>query len=276
MSLNMAALQMLPYRLTIGLKGVHSDNTVTLKHKIPEWLTKDKAALVPPLELLKSKAYHGFTHPVFAKLLTLMETWMDILDGTRHIKSDHLLAFLFLLHQEFPVKIEDLEDNTWIMVLDNALKGEVPLQAWVVSVTGMLLTLHQAAKVIFMGPDATLEGNRYHKGCPGNASIIGLVTFTPWTIMRVVVQVYFALLSKQDWYKTEGDHFSYKKFFWMICSLFDDKEWGNKIIALWNKLVLGTIKVAALVAAACGPSSLERVKAVHIHKCTAVAPASNP
>jgi hypothetical protein len=75
------------------------------------------------------------------------------------------------------------------MVLDNALKGEVPLRVWVLSVSEMLLTLHQAAKAIFMGPDAALEGDGYHKGRPGNASIIGLVTFTPRTIAWVVAQV---------------------------------------------------------------------------------------
>ncbi|KAJ7861109.1 hypothetical protein B0H14DRAFT_3445632 [Mycena olivaceomarginata] len=245
---------------------VRSDDTATLKRKIPEWLTKDKAPLVPPLESLKSKAHRGFAHPVFAQLLTPMEwlpdesTWTEILDGTRHIKSDHLPAFLFPLDQEFPVDIEDLEDDAWIMVLDNALKGEVPLRA---------------AKAIFMGPDAALEGDGYHKGRPGNASIIGLVAFTPRTIAWVVAQVYFALSSKQDWYKTEGDHFSYEKFFWTICGLFDEKEWGNEIIALWNRVVLGTVAVAAPVAAACGPSNLERVKAARARKRAAGAPASS-
>ncbi|KAJ7824022.1 hypothetical protein B0H14DRAFT_3729197 [Mycena olivaceomarginata] len=253
-------------QLSTGHEGVRSDDTATLKRKIPEWLTKDKAPLVPPLESLKSKAHRGFAHPVFAQLLTPMEwlpdesTWTEILDGTRHIKSDHLPAFLFPLDQEFPVDIEDLEDDAWIMVLDNALKGEVPLRA---------------AKAIFMGPDAALEGDGYHKGRPGNASIIGLVTFTPRTIAWVVAQVYFALSSKQDWYKTEGDHFSYEKFFWTICGLFDEKEWGNEIIALWNRVVLGTVAVAAPVAAACGPSNLERVKAARARKRAAGAPASS-
>ncbi|KAJ7799439.1 hypothetical protein B0H14DRAFT_2903029 [Mycena olivaceomarginata] len=146
------------------------------------------------------------------------------------------------------------------MVLDNALEGEVPLQA---------------AKAIFMGPDAALEGDRYHKSRPGNASIIGLVTFTPRTIAWVVAQVYFALSSKQDWYKTEGDHFSYKKFFWTICGLPDDKQWGNEIIALWNRVMLGTVAVAAPVAAACGPSNLEHVKAARARKHAAGAPASS-
>ncbi|KAJ7767991.1 hypothetical protein B0H14DRAFT_2632957 [Mycena olivaceomarginata] len=240
-------------QLTIGHEGVRSDDTATLKRKIPKWLTKDKAVLIPPLESLKSKTHRGFAHLEFAQLLTPMEwlpdelTWTEILDGTRHIKSNHLPAFLFPLDQEFPVNIKDLEDDTWIMVLDNTLKSE-------------------AAKAIFMGPDATLEDDGYHKGCPGNGGIIGLVTFTPRTITWVVAQVYFALSSKQDWYKTEGDHFSYEKFFWTICSLFDEKQWGNEIIVLW---------IAAPVAAACGPSNLECVKAARARKRAAGAPASS-
>ncbi|KAJ7871994.1 hypothetical protein B0H14DRAFT_3860517 [Mycena olivaceomarginata] len=236
-------------QLSTGHEGVRSDDTATLKRKIPEWLTKDKAPARPSSGLLTPMEW-----------LPDESTWTEILDGTRHIKSDHLPAFLFPLDQEFPVDIEDLEDDAWIMVLDNALKGEVPLRA---------------AKAIFMGPDAALEGDGYHKGRPGNASIIGLVTFTPRTIAWVVAQVYFALSSKQDWYKTEGDHFSYEKFFWTICGLFDEKEWGNEIIALWNRVVLGTVAVAAPVAAACGPSNLERVKAARARKRAAGAPASS-
>ncbi|KAJ7875475.1 hypothetical protein B0H14DRAFT_3130659 [Mycena olivaceomarginata] len=260
-------------QLSTGHEGVRSDDTATLKRKIPEWLTKDKAPLVPPLESLKSKAHRGFAHPVFAQLLTPMEwlpdesTWTEILDGTRHIKSDHLPAFLFPLDQEFPVDIEDLEDDAWIMVLDNALKGEVPLRVWVLSVSEMLLTLHQAAKAIFMGPDAALEGDGYHKGRPGNASIIGLSLSLPEPSRGLLRR----FISRYRRSKTG----TRPRFFWTICGLFDEKEWGNEIIALWNRVVLGTVAVAAPVAAACGPSNLERVKAARARKRAAGAPASS-
>ena len=46
----------------------------------------------------------------------------------------------------------------------------------------------KAAKAIFMGPSADLEADGYHKGRPGNASIIGLDTFTPRIISGVVTQ----------------------------------------------------------------------------------------
>lgn len=105
-----------------------------------------------------------------------------------------------------------------------------------------------------MGPEAALEGDGYHKGRPGNASIIGLLTFCPRTIAGVATQVrrvhqssitltgwnfqvYFGLSSKQEWYKTEGSHFDYEEFFWTIYDLFDDEEWGKGIITLWNKYV---------------------------------------
>lgn len=58
----------------------------------------------------------------------------------------------------------------------------------------IILMVFQAAKAIYMGPDAALEGDGYHKGKPGNASIIGMTSFTPRTIAGVVTQVCIRLL----------------------------------------------------------------------------------
>ncbi|KAF8160350.1 hypothetical protein K438DRAFT_1985779 [Mycena galopus ATCC 62051] len=205
--------------LTTGLEGVRSDDTATLKRKIPLWLNKDKSPLDPPLASLGTKSHCGFAHPVFAKLLTPMEwpatesTWADILNGTKHVTSVHLPAFLFPLDQEV----------TMMMCC---------LAIWCITAGAIPTIMHmKTLRAILMGPEAALEGDGYHKGRPGNASIIGLTTFSPRVIAWVVVQ-----------YKSEGKHFDYEVFFWTICDLFDDDEWGGDIISLWNRVVLGATR----------------------------------
>ncbi|KAJ7179984.1 hypothetical protein C8R43DRAFT_860536, partial [Mycena crocata] len=89
---------------------------------------------------------------------------------------------------------------------------------------------------LLMGPESALEGDGYHKGRPGNAKIIGLTSFTPRVIAWVATQVYFALSSKQEWGKNDGE-FDYEEFFWTIHDLFDSEEWGQEIIDLWNRCV---------------------------------------
>ncbi|KAJ7703759.1 hypothetical protein B0H14DRAFT_2647760 [Mycena olivaceomarginata] len=55
----------------------------------------------------------------------------------------------------------------------------------------------------------------------------------PIRVMRNLIyfQIYFTLSTKQEWHKTDGN-FNYEEFFW---SLFDDGEWAEGIITLWNK-----------------------------------------
>jgi hypothetical protein len=47
-------------------------------------------------------------------------------------------------------------------------------------------------------------------------------------------QAYFALSSKQEWNKNDGD-FDYEELYWHVHSLFDKKEAADKIIAHWDK-----------------------------------------
>ncbi|KAJ7679630.1 hypothetical protein B0H17DRAFT_1077831 [Mycena rosella] len=213
-------------QLTIGMEAVRSEDTLTLKTRIPAWLHADPTTpLDPALPNLTSKAHRGLTHPTFAKLLTPMEwpanetTYLEIAQGEKHVTGAQLPAFVFPLGQEFPIG-EDLDHPAWEAVLDNALKGEVLLRS---------------GKAMYMGPNSALEGEGFHKGRPGNASVIGLITFSRRTIAGVATQVYFGLSSKQEWYKTDGDHFNYEEFFWTIYDLFDNEEWGEEIICLWNQ-----------------------------------------
>ncbi|KAJ7169186.1 hypothetical protein C8R43DRAFT_1121077 [Mycena crocata] len=124
-------------QITTGLEAVRQQDTSCLKNLVHLWLHKDPAtALDPPLGSIKVKAHRGMAHPAFTKVLTPMEwaankgTYKDIIEGV------------------FPIGTE-LDDPAWEDVLDNALKGEIPLRA---------------GKALFMGPDAALEGDGYHKG----------------------------------------------------------------------------------------------------------------
>ncbi|KAJ7743221.1 hypothetical protein B0H16DRAFT_1463856 [Mycena metata] len=247
-------------------EGARTNDTAMLKNKILVLLHKDGSTpFDPPLASTKVKAHRGMAHPTFAKALTPMEwpasqtTWSEILEGTTTVTSDQLPVFLFPLDQVFPVGA-DRTDAVWLDVVDNALKGKVVLRS---------------AKAMFMGPESALEGDGYHKGRPGNASIISLLSFTPRVIAWVTTQVYFALSSKQDWYRTDGDHFNYEDFFWNIYGLFEDKEWGQEIIALWDKVVLGTKKATVAATPATGRTHLQEIKAARAaRRAAGAAPAS--
>ncbi|KAF8200633.1 hypothetical protein K438DRAFT_1822372 [Mycena galopus ATCC 62051] len=117
-----------------------------------------------------------------------------------------------------------------------------------------------------MGPDSALEGDGYHKGKPGKASIIGMTTFTRRLIAGHITQVYFSLSAKQDWHRKDG-LFDYNVFFWTIYDLFEDTEWAADVIALWNRVVLGTTKPSTpTVPTPAGPNHLEQLKALRAAK----------
>ncbi|KAJ6603928.1 hypothetical protein B0H10DRAFT_2229530 [Mycena sp. CBHHK59/15] len=72
----------------------------------------------------------------------------------------------------------------------------------------------------------------------------------------------------------DGDHFDYEKFFWTIDDLFDNQEWGQEIVGLWNKVILCTVAGSKPTADASmsGPSHLEQLKAaLTTKKCSAAA-----
>ncbi|KAJ6552168.1 hypothetical protein B0H10DRAFT_2126112 [Mycena sp. CBHHK59/15] len=250
-----------------GMEGARADDTSTLKYRIGNWVMKDpkEEALHPALPVSKSKAHRGLAHPVFASYLTPIEwadnanTYLDITEGRKRLSGSQLPRCVFPIGQVFPLH-QPLEDPAWTTVLENALKGEVVLRC---------------AKAIFMGPESALEADGYHKGREANASIIGMTTFTPRTIAWVVVLVYFALSSKEEWNKTDRD-FDYEEYFWTIYSLFDDKEASQEIIDLWNKVVLGAVVLQTPAPSTTGPSHLERLKAaraVSKHGAVATTPA---
>ncbi|KAF7359979.1 hypothetical protein MVEN_00724800 [Mycena venus] len=244
-------------QMNAGMEAVRAEDTSTLKPRVHLYVNEDPTVpLDPPLSNLKLKIYRGRNHPVFARLLNPMywaaneTTYREIAEGTKVVDGTQLPIFVFPLNQVFPVGAKE-DDPVWLDVLDNACKGEICLRS---------------AKAIYMGPDSALEGDGYHKGRPGKASIIGLKTFTRRVIAGVITQIHFSMSSKQDWHKKDGD-FDYEVFFWTIYNLFDDEEWAEETIALWNRVVLGTVKPRAPAAPQpAGPSHLEQLKAMRATK----------
>ncbi|KAJ6608889.1 hypothetical protein B0H10DRAFT_2226386 [Mycena sp. CBHHK59/15] len=209
-------------QMNAGMERARSDDTSTLKHRILRWVLKNpkEEELSPAIPYSKIKATRGWQHPVLASLLCPLE-WPDIQStydkiklGELQLDAKQLPRFLFPIGQQ--------DDET---ALGNVMKGEVLLRS---------------AKAILMGPDSALECDGFHKGREGNASIIRMTTVTLRAICWVGVQVYFALSSKQEWSKTDGD-FDYEEFFWALLALFEDEEATQDIIDLWNKVVFGAV-----------------------------------
>ncbi|KAJ7748856.1 hypothetical protein B0H14DRAFT_3513710 [Mycena olivaceomarginata] len=219
--------------------------------------------LDPVLPNLKDKIHRGRAHPVFALLLTLIHweandiTYNEISQGVKTVTGFHIPRFIFPINQVFPINAT-ADDPAWLDVLDNTCKGEICLRS---------------AKAIYIGPDSVLEHDGYHKGQPEKANIISMKTFMCRVIAGVITQIHFALSTKQEWHKTDSD-FDYEQFFWKIYSLFNNEDWAEGIITLWNKVVLGAVKTsvpAALESAS--PSHIDRLKAMRsTRKLAAAAP----
>ncbi|KAJ7695251.1 hypothetical protein B0H14DRAFT_3530281 [Mycena olivaceomarginata] len=239
-------------QMTLGMDSVRSADTSTCKRGVPDWLLEDPASkLEPALPNKKDKIYRGMAHPEFAAALTPMgweaceSTWKEIVEGEKQIAPDQLPRFIFPCAQVFPIDKEPT-DPAWGAVLANTCKGEVVLRA---------------AKAIYMGPEAALETDGYHKGKPGNASIIGLTTFTPRTVAGVVTQVRFALSSKQDWNKMDGD-FNYEEFFLDDPRPFRRRRTGQRHHRAVEQLSLVLQNHGPpLAQTASGPSALAQIKA---------------
>ncbi|KAJ7825997.1 hypothetical protein B0H14DRAFT_3468080 [Mycena olivaceomarginata] len=234
-------------RINSGIKAMRAEDTSTLKPRIHLYLNKDPTTpLDPVLPNLKDKIHRGRAHPVFALLLTLIHweatdiTYNEIFEGVKTVTGFHIPQFIFPINQVFPINTT-ADDPAWLDVLDNTCKGEICLRS---------------AKAIYIGPDSVLEHDGYHKGQPGKANIISMKIFTCRVIAGVITQIHFALSTKQEWHKTDSD-FDYEQFFWKIYSLFNNEDWAEGIITLWNKVVLGAVKVSM-------PAALESASPSHI------------
>ncbi|KAJ7066051.1 hypothetical protein C8F01DRAFT_1122041 [Mycena amicta] len=137
----------------------------------------------------------------------------DVVSGAIRIVAEQLPSFLFPAGQE--------NDRT---ALNNLLTGE---------------TIIQAAKVIYHGPSAMGEGDGCRgRGKDGNAELVGLKSFTPRLIAYLACQVRFALSSVTTYNKVDGE-FDYDKFYNYVLKALRRKETEERVIALFNRRVLG-------------------------------------
>ncbi|KAJ7825988.1 hypothetical protein B0H14DRAFT_2596187 [Mycena olivaceomarginata] len=251
-------------QINSGIKAMHAEDTSTLKPCIHLYLNKDPTTpLDPVLPNLKDKIHRGRVHPVFALLLTLIHweandiTYNKISEGIKTVTGFHIPRFIFPINQVFPINTT-ADNPARPDALDNTRKGEICLQACMMCPPR---------------PDSALEHDGYHKGQPGKANIISMKTFTCHVIAGVITQIHFMLSTKQEWHKMDSD-FDYEQFFWTIYGLFNNEDWAEGIITLWNKVVLGAVKAsmpAALESAS--PSHIDRLKVMHAtRKLAAAAP----
>ncbi|KAF8173506.1 hypothetical protein K438DRAFT_1980768 [Mycena galopus ATCC 62051] len=100
---------------------------------------------------------------------------------------------------------------------------------------------------------------------PAFARALTPIDFSAWTqivegdvaerISRLVIpQVRFALSSRQDWNKMDGD-FDDEEFFWTIQDLFDDQDFAAGIIRHWDKCMAHYLSVSASLTIDMGSSS---------------------
>ncbi|KAJ7097120.1 hypothetical protein B0H15DRAFT_797835 [Mycena belliarum] len=238
-------------QMASGMDNARSDDTGTLKPRILGLLEKTLSPdATVTLTTGSSKDGRGSAHPIVAPLLLPLEytdkeeypdPWTLIAAGELDINGKQFPCFLFPFGQ--------VDDYT---ALETILTGPILLRS---------------AKALLMGPASALKGDGWHRGKAGNASLIGLLTFTGRLIAYIACQVRFNLSSQQDWNKLDG-HFDYEEFFWCLVGLFDDEQYGSKTIALYNRVVLGH---AAGVAPAAGAvtSSIDVSSMTHLERLKA-------
>ncbi|KAJ7117672.1 hypothetical protein C8R44DRAFT_791242 [Mycena epipterygia] len=212
-------IQTIARQMNTGMESARADDTGTVKPRILSWTAED--ATTTAMTASSSKVTRGFADPVTGMLLLPLE-YKDkeeypnplgmILAGDLDINGLQFPCFLFPLGQADDV-----------LALDTILSGPLMLRT---------------AKALLMGPSSALQGDGWHQGRPGNASIIGLKTFTDRVICYIVCQVRANLSNQNQWNKMDG-HFDYEQFFWHLVDLFKDEAFASKMIALYNRVVLG-------------------------------------
>lgn len=92
---------------------------------------------------------------------------------------------------QFPCFLFPFGQPDDVSALDTILSGPLmlrvstnfPIYAW------YFIDAHQTAKALLMGPSSALQGDGWRQGKPGNASIIGLKSFTDRVICYIACQV---------------------------------------------------------------------------------------
>ncbi|KAF7334925.1 hypothetical protein MVEN_02242200 [Mycena venus] len=260
---NLELIQSISRQITFGMEGARSDDSGTLKPRVVGWSDEDlgpnsKIILMPAI----SKATCLSDPKVFALILPLEFKNNPDYPDPLALYNAGKLAITSLQYPCFLYPFDQLNDES---ALDTALSGPVMLRC---------------AKAIMMGPSAALQGDGYHIGKAGIASIIGLKTFTPRVIAYIACQVRFNLSNQQFWNKMDGD-FDYEEFFWLIVELFEkDAEFAAKTIALYNRVVLGHsagLATARTPTASSAPviNNMDRLRAARDARLAAAASSSS-
>nr|GAT49692.1 predicted protein [Mycena chlorophos] len=216
-----------------GVESVRSDDTGTIRPRIPNWIldpstpdtdedTSSEHAAAPSAGAATQKSLRGFNDAYYGALIMPLEykdneAYPDPVDGLRSGKysadANQSPCFIYPFGQK--------NDTS---ALRTALDSPIMLRC---------------SKAIFQGPKAALEVDGFHAGRKGNAKIIGLRTFTPRVIAYVACQVRFALSSQAEWNRRDGQ-FDYEQFFWSIVDMFTDKpNFTARTIARYNQIVFG-------------------------------------
>nr|GAT45240.1 predicted protein [Mycena chlorophos] len=166
--------------------------------------------------------------------------YTDVVNGTVDIVAEQLPAFLFPVGQK--------NDRT---VLVNLLTGEIMIQA---------------AKILYHGPSALNTGDGCRgSGKEGHAELLGLTTFTPRLIAYIACQVRFALSSVGTYNHIDG-RFNYDHFFNYILKAMRRQDTEERVIALFNRRVLGEAAAAGSsdesASAADAPSRVDPLEAL--------------
>ncbi|KAJ7052991.1 hypothetical protein C8F01DRAFT_1261165 [Mycena amicta] len=164
--------------------------------------------------------------------------------GFRSVHTSALLLPLSLVHRAGEPSLHDEVVDGRVRIVSEQLPAFLfpPGQKNDASLLANLLTsdiLIQAAKVVYHGPGAMFSGDGCRgKGKDGNAERIGLKAFTPRLVAYVACQVRFALSSVTTYNKIDGQ-FDYEKFFNYILKALGRQETEERVVALFNRRVLG-------------------------------------
>ncbi|KAJ6548889.1 hypothetical protein B0H19DRAFT_1137983 [Mycena capillaripes] len=214
---NLELIQSIARQMNLGIEGARSDDTGTLKPRILSLLDEKPAPDAKIVMTTGSSKATRATDPAVAALLLPLEykydpahpdPWASIAAGDLDLNSRQLPCFLFPFGQA--------NDDS---ALDTILHGPVMLRC---------------GKAVYMGPSSALQGDGFHQGRAGIASIIGLRSFTDRVIAGLACQVRFNLSSMQAWNRHDGN-FDYEEFFWCIVDLFKNPEFAANTIALYNR-----------------------------------------
>ncbi|KAJ7085927.1 hypothetical protein C8R44DRAFT_991690 [Mycena epipterygia] len=211
-----------------GVDGARGDDSGKMKPHCITWAMNnnpDPNVTAADIAALTSKLARGFNSLVTAKLLcpkalpATAETFAKIKAGEIKINARQMPHFMYA--DNHPYNPDDIEDGL--------LEGPLPVAA---------------AKQLYQGPQAALQGPGFHRGKAGNAGRHGQEALGARDIGYACTQLYFSLSSLSAWSAQDGT-FNYAEFYWSVVDIFKDGE-GQGILDHFNYQVFGTAPQTAI------------------------------